>query len=218
MITGIYQSFMMLLGVIPFYMTDTYFHHKYDPKRKEKESGRNWWIVGGSVIVAFILFLQPVIWPQLSFVSEAWWGLAIQFCGILLMFGAAVLNYWARKHLGIFYVQGSKVQEDHQLIESGPYALVRHPLFTAYFMIVIGMVLCNPSVITFLLLVAVYFYLNMWTRKDETILTQELPGYEAYMGRTNRFVPTPSALGSWVNAQIKLSKSSENAPNSSAAD
>ena len=58
--------------------------------------------------------------------------MAIQFCGILMMFGAAGLNYWARKHLGIFYVQGSKVQEDHQLIESGPYALMRHPLFYSY--------------------------------------------------------------------------------------
>lgn len=217
MITGVYQSLMMLLGVVPFYITDTYFHHKYDPKRKEEESGRNWWIVGGSAIVAFILFLQPVLWPQLSLVVEAWWGLLIQFCGILMMFGAAGLNYWARKHLGIFYVQGSKVQENHQLIESGPYALVRHPLFTAYFMIVIGMVLCNPSVITILLLVGVYFYLNMWTRKDETILTQELPGYEAYMGRTNRFMPAASALVSWVNVRMKLRKSGA-APSNSTAD
>ena len=47
MITGIYQSLMMLIGVVPFYITDTYFHHKYDPKRKEKESGRNWCIITG---------------------------------------------------------------------------------------------------------------------------------------------------------------------------
>lgn len=212
MITGVYQSLMMLIGVVPFYITDTYFHHKYDPKRKEKESGRNWWIIGGSVIIAAILFLQPVIWPQLSLVIEAWWGLAIQFLGILFMFGAAALNYWARAHLGIFYVQGSKVQENHQLIDTGPYALMRHPLFTAYFMIVIGMVFCNPSVITFLLLVGVYFYLNMWTRKDETILSQELPGYDAYMRRTHRFVPAPVAVRIWIKAISRPS------PNSSAAD
>ena len=212
MITGIYQSLMMLIGVVPFYITDTYFHHKYDPKRKEKESGRNWWIITGSAIIAAILFLQPVIWPQLSLVIEVWWGLAIQFLGILFMFGAAGLNYWARAHLGIFYVQGSKVQENHQLIDSGPYALIRHPLFTAYFMIVIGIVFCNPSVITILLLVGVYFYLNMWTRKDETILSQELPGYDAYMQRTHRFVPAPMAVRNWITATSRPS------PTSSAAD
>jgi protein-S-isoprenylcysteine O-methyltransferase Ste14 len=194
MIIGISQSLMMLLGVVPFYITDTYFHHKYDPQRGSGKSGRNWLIVGGSLIVAAVLFLQPVLWPGLSFVTDAWWGLALQLFGLLLFLGAAALNYWARKHLGIFYVQGSEVQEDHQLIDTGPYALVRHPLFTAYFMIVIGMVCCNPSVFTLALLVGVYFYLNMWMRKDETILVRELPGYEIYMVRTNRFIPSPLAF------------------------
>jgi protein-S-isoprenylcysteine O-methyltransferase Ste14 len=194
MITGIAQSLMMLLGVVPFYITDTYFHHKYDSQRGSGKSGRNWLIVGGSLIVAVVLFLQPVLWPGLSFVTDAWWGLALQLFGLLLFLGAAALNYWARKHLGIFYVQGSEVQEKHQLIDTGPYALVRHPLFTAYFMIIIGMVCCNPSVFTLALLVGVYFYLNMWMRKDETILARELPGYEAYMARTSRFMPSLSTL------------------------
>ena len=191
MVTGIYQSLMMSLGIVPFYITDTYFHHKYDPKRDSGKSGRNWLIVGGSLIVAAVLFLQPVLWPGLSFMTGDWWGAALQLFGLLLFLGATSLNYWSRKHLGIFYVQGSEVQKDHQLIDTGPYALVRHPLFTAYFMIVIGLICCNPSVITLALLVGVYFYLNMWMRKDETILAHNLPGYKAYMTRTNRFVPSP---------------------------
>ncbi|MBK8987779.1 MAG: hypothetical protein IPM39_17210 [Chloroflexi bacterium] len=60
MVTGIYQSLMMSLGIVPFYITDTYFHHKYDPKRDSGKSGRSWLIVGGSLIVAAVLFLQPV--------------------------------------------------------------------------------------------------------------------------------------------------------------
>jgi protein-S-isoprenylcysteine O-methyltransferase Ste14 len=212
MLTGVYQSLMMLIGIVPFYITDTYFHHKYDPKRKEKKSGRNWWVMGGLFIVVAIIFLQPALWPQLSFVTEAWWGLMIQFLGVLLMFVAAGLNYWARLHLGIFYVQGSEVQENHQLIDTGPYALMRHPLFTAYFMIALGVLFCNPSVITIMLLVGLCFYFNMWTHKDEDTLSQELPGYDAYMRRTNRFVPSPVAVSHWFKAQFRPS------PTSGAAD
>lgn len=194
MITGIYQALLMLLGLVPFYITDSYFHRKYDPQREQGKTGRNWWIVGGSLVVAAVIFLQPILWPGLSFYTDAWWGLALQLAGMLLLLAAAALNYWARTHLGVFYVQGSVVQENHQLIESGPYAYVRHPLFSAYFLIAFGLLFCNPSLVTLLLVVGLFFYLNMWTRRDETVLARELPGYEAYMTRTNRFVPALSAI------------------------
>ena len=198
MVTGIYQSLLMGLAILPFYITDTYFHHKHDPQRNNGKSDRNWLIMGGSLAVAALLFLQPILWPALSFYTDAWWGLALQLCGVLILLGAAALNYWARRHLGIFYVQGSEVQDNHQLIETGPYALVRHPLFTAYFMMVIGVVFCNPSVVTVLLLVGAYVYFKMWTRQDEASLVSELPDYEAYMARTNRYFPSPSMLFRWL--------------------
>jgi len=190
MVTGMYQVFFMVLAVTPFYVTDTYFHHKYDPQRPSGKSGRSWLIVGVSLVISAFMLFQPVLFPGLSWYTEATWGLIVQLVGVLSLLAAAALNLWGRICLGEFYVQRSEVQQNHRLINSGPYAYVRHPLFTAYFLIVIGIFLTNPAWHTALLLMGAYFYLTNLARKDEAVLSRELPDYVGYMAKTPRFVPS----------------------------
>ncbi|MCA9874194.1 MAG: isoprenylcysteine carboxylmethyltransferase family protein [Anaerolineales bacterium] len=190
MLTGWYQTLFMLLAILPFYVTDTYFHHRYDPQRPSGKSGRSWLIVGVSLVISAFLLLQPIFWPGLSWYTSAAWGLAIQIIGVMSLLAAAALNLWARINLGEFYVQRSEVQENHRLINTGPYAYVRHPLFTAYFLIIIGVFLTNPAWHTLLVLIGGYFYITNLARKDEAVLRQELPEYEAYMATTPRFLPS----------------------------
>ncbi len=54
---------------------------------------------------------------------------------LLIGLGFAV---WARVHLGQFWSASVAVKEDHQLIRSGPYALVRHPIYTGILTGVLG--------------------------------------------------------------------------------
>ena len=52
-----------------------------------------------------------------------WSGAALTACGLLF-------SVWARRHLGKNWSQAVTVKKDHELIQSGPYALVRHPIYT----------------------------------------------------------------------------------------
>lgn len=51
-------------------------------------------------------------------------GLAVQLCSVLLA-------VWARRHLGRNWSGRVTIKVDHELVRSGPYRFVRHPIYTA---------------------------------------------------------------------------------------
>jgi protein-S-isoprenylcysteine O-methyltransferase Ste14 len=51
--------------------------------------------------------------------------------GLAVQVAAALLHVWARRHLGRNWSSPVMIQADHRLVRSGPYALVRHPIYTA---------------------------------------------------------------------------------------
>jgi protein-S-isoprenylcysteine O-methyltransferase Ste14 len=50
--------------------------------------------------------------------------------GALLFVGGLMFTVWARLHLGRNWSDVVTLKEDHSLITSGPYAVVRHPIYT----------------------------------------------------------------------------------------
>src|SRR5271165_4273215 len=50
--------------------------------------------------------------------------------GAAVTAGGLLFSVWARRHLGKNWSQAVTVKEGHELITSGPYALVRHPIYT----------------------------------------------------------------------------------------
>jgi len=97
------------------------------------------------------------------------------------------LYAWARWHLRHYYATRVEAQADHQLIDSGPYRHVRHPTFTAFFLLVTALFLFNPGWLT--LLIAVYTFWDFTTaaRQEEKLLSAQVPGYADYMKRTRMF-------------------------------
>jgi protein-S-isoprenylcysteine O-methyltransferase Ste14 len=63
-------------------------------------------------------------------------GLAVQASGFLLA-------VWARRHLGRNWSGAVSIAADHQLIRTGPYRLVRHPIYTAMFLMSAGVCLVS---------------------------------------------------------------------------
>ena len=88
-------------------------------------------------------------------------------------------TWWARIHLGRFWSNAITRKEDHQVIDTGPYGLVRHPIYTG---LIAGMLVTGIAVGTVTaMLGAVLISLGMWqkARLEEGFLTTEL-GAEAY--------------------------------------
>ncbi|MBV9762463.1 MAG: isoprenylcysteine carboxylmethyltransferase family protein [Acidobacteriaceae bacterium] len=58
--------------------------------------------------------------------------------GVVLLFAGVLFAFWARFFLGRNWSGEITVKQDHQLIRSGPYALVRHPIYSGFIFAMLG--------------------------------------------------------------------------------
>lgn len=83
----------------------------------------------------------------------------------------------------------ASIKEGHKLIKSGPYKLVRHPMYFSMTVIVLGsgLLITNYMMILFTPLVGFVYYIR--ARKEEALLRGEFPEYDRYAGETKMLIP-----------------------------
>ncbi|MFN2186816.1 MAG: methyltransferase family protein [Anaerolineae bacterium] len=189
MVTGIPQSIVILLTGLVYYSVDFWLMRHYDPSQGQESGARSWRYTLLMVTFWLALVIQPVLLPRLGLSTTAWWGLAIQAVGLALILSGLALHWWARSHLRHFYVEDVQFQEGQYLVDTGPYSRVRHPVFSSFFLIALGMMLVNPALTTLAMAVYVAIDFTSAARQEEALLSDKLPEYAGYMQRTGRFIP-----------------------------
>ena len=189
MLLGIAQSIATLLVILLFYTMDFALIRRYDKKRQASGSGRSWDFTFFIFVTVAVLVLQPFLFPFLSFRTNQAWGLIIQVLGAILILVALALHIWSRVHLQQFYAERVEVQPEHKVIDTGPYAWMRHPVITSFFGIATGLFLINPALTTLAALLYTIWDFGRAARQEEDLLTKTLPGYADYARRTPRFLP-----------------------------
>ncbi len=84
---------------------------------------------------ALLLLFLPVPGLGLRFLPAGPWPVAM---GLSIQAAAGLLAVWARRHLGRNWSGAITVKIDHQLVRSGPYRLVRHPIYSAMLGMFVG--------------------------------------------------------------------------------
>jgi protein-S-isoprenylcysteine O-methyltransferase Ste14 len=75
------------------------------------------------------------------------------------------------------------------LVESGPYGVVRHPIYAALALGAFGWALVWASPITLVLAIVLFGFFDLKSRREEVWLAAAYPAYDAYRGRTRRLIP-----------------------------
>ena len=189
MLIGIPQSLTTLLTILLFYAMDFVLIRRYDKKRQASGSGRAWDFTFFIFIMVAVLVLQPVLLPGLSFTTTEPWGLWIQILGVTVILASLGLHFWSRIHLRQYYAERVEVQPEHRVINTGPYALMRHPVITSFFGIATGLFLINPSLVTIAALLYTVWDFSRAARQEEELLSRTLPGYTEYARQTPRYLP-----------------------------
>lgn len=113
----------------------------------------------------------------------AWCGSGITLAGVLFAI-------WARNSIGKFWSGAVTIKEDHKLIRIGPYAFIRHPIYTGLLIAVSGTAL---AVGEYRALVALAIFLVGFTRKakkEEAFLAVEFGGaFNEHKRHTGFFLP-----------------------------
>jgi protein-S-isoprenylcysteine O-methyltransferase Ste14 len=189
MLVGVPQSAATLLTIILFYTMDFLLIRRYDRQRQASGSGRSWDFTLFIFLTVALLILQPIFLPIISFRTEAFWGLIVQLLGALSILCALTLHIWSRTHLQHYYAERVEVQPGHQVIDTGPYKLMRHPVITSFFGIAVGFFLINPALTTLATLLYTIWDFTRAAKQEEELLSKILPGYVDYTLRTPRFLP-----------------------------
>jgi protein-S-isoprenylcysteine O-methyltransferase Ste14 len=157
---------------------------KAGPWHEQERSQR---IIVSLVIGAFFAFIiLPILDYRIGLSRVPAWvsiiGDAIIICSFVAIFWVVKTNTWAASNI--------RVEANQKVIDTGPYAYVRHPMYAAAVWLFVGIPLALGSWWTVVLVIP-FLPVLLWRLLDEErILARDLPGYTAYMRRVKyRLVP-----------------------------
>ena len=113
----------------------------------------------------------------------------IQTVGVALCVVGFAFAIWARMRLGRNWGEPMSLKEGHELVTTGPYRYVRHPIYTGILLAMLGSALVvSPVWLVAFLILGPYFIYS--ARTEERLMMQEFPHeYPGYMRRTKALIP-----------------------------
>ncbi len=147
----------------------------------------------GLAAALFGMAVVPAIYVATGFPEAAdypaqSWAVVV---GAVLFLSAMWVFRRTHKVLGKNWSISLEIREKHQLVSAGPYALVRHPMYTSFLLMALGQafLLANWVVgLAGLLGFAVLFFLRV-DKEEHMMLETFGPQYRDYMDRTKRIIP-----------------------------
>ncbi len=140
-------------------------------------------------IFIIILLRFTAFRAALNVASNATPGPLAQGIGVVLVVVGIGLAIYARRYLGSNWGMPMSEKDDPELVTSGPYAVVRHPIYTGSLAALVGTALADGTVwFLVLIFVAAYFIYSAYT--EEAIMTAKFGDrYRVYQNRTKMFIP-----------------------------
>jgi len=111
--------------------------------------------------------------------------------GILTFIAGFLIRQIAIIQLGKFYTYKVSISSDHEMIDTGLYAYMRHPAYTGTFLELTGAaVLYNHFIFSwFISLPYLIVVLQRIKQEEKTLIEQFGPKYQEYMKQTGMFLP-----------------------------
>jgi protein-S-isoprenylcysteine O-methyltransferase Ste14 len=145
------------------------------------------------MIGAILLFAVPVDGSRrIAAMAPLWRAPAwVDWSFVALIAAAFAFCWWARVHLGRLWSGLVTVKADHRIVDTGPYGLVRHPIYSGVIVAFLGLGLlrASPAALLGVAVLTVGFW--MTARKEERFLRQALgqQAYDDYSRRTPMLAP-----------------------------
>jgi len=144
--------------------------------------------MGKDKFIAYTLVTIQVICLVLILVTG--WPLADCIPLLIVQIGGGMLGIWAiiimgRKNTNVTPL----VKQDAHLVTNGPYAFIRHPMYSAVLLTVWPLIIDQYSLLRLAASLILTIDLIMKMLYEENLLRKHFAGYEIYMSRTKRLIP-----------------------------
>lgn len=117
--------------------------------------------------------------------------LPLQIIGIFIFALGILLLWWTHSTLGLYFSPIVELRTDHALLQSGPYARIRHPMYTSVLLVILGGFLISANWLYFICQLSVFIYLCVVRiPAEEKALIEKFGSlYQDYQARTGQILP-----------------------------
>lgn len=183
-----YESFFTVVWILFFVYWQIKAANTKTTQRIEPAASR---VLRVSIMLIAIVLLSttriPLRWLYLKLwpagLFSFWLGAAVTIDGLLFA-------VWARVHLGRNWSRSVTIKEGHELIVTGPYAVVRHPIYTGILTGLVGTAIALSQVRGIIALALFFFAFWIKLRMEEEWMRSQFgETYSTYAHRTAALVP-----------------------------
>lgn len=117
-------------------------------------------------------------------------NLGTNLAGVFLCASGVSVAIWARHVLGRNWSGKVVVQQEHHVVDEGPYRMIRHPIYLGVLLAMLGVCVILGYIFSFAYLIFCIFGLVRKSKQEEELLISQFPGkYEQYQKRTKALIP-----------------------------
>jgi protein-S-isoprenylcysteine O-methyltransferase Ste14 len=152
------------------------------------KGARGEWLVVGQIALIGLVFFGPRRlpgWPAWVFPFPHAWPVT----GGVLMVGGGALLVAGLIGLGRGLTPLPYPKDGADLIQTGPFALVRHPIYSGGLGFGLGWALYVQGWLTLAYVFALFVFLDAKSRREERWLTEKFGAYAAYQRRVRKLIP-----------------------------
>ena len=152
------------------------------------------------IITLFLYLFYPHSLSWAMVLTPVW----LRWIGVSLGILSLIMFVWVHRSLGRNFSAKLRIKEKQNLVINGPYQRIRHPMYTAFYLLNIAVFLLTSNWFigaTWLTILTIIIALRV--KREETMMADRFgDAYRDYMRRTGRFFPairadkTPAEMGS----------------------
>ena len=182
------RTILLFICIAGFFLLEVVLRGKGAARSLDCEAtDRGSTVAVGAAYGIAVLLLAGLALSGAGLLSSTWAG----WLGILVMLIGLAFRAWSMRALGSAYSRTLRVSGGQDLVDRGPYRLMRHPGYLGSILVWAGSGIALPDWIAIVVIVpmmtGVYVYR---IRAEETMLLAEFGGrYEEYRKRTWRLIP-----------------------------
>jgi protein-S-isoprenylcysteine O-methyltransferase Ste14 len=154
----------------------------------------SWWpsIIKSRDYTFYLIYITYITLLLIGIVSlfKGLYMLSLTILGFLLIILSIYINYLARRELAKHWSPLASSTKNQQLIKTGVYAKVRHPIYTSILVFLLGVAFISGSLYSFAFFVLFIIALGIRIRKEEReLITKFGEEYKEYVEETSLLIP-----------------------------